>query len=127
MKDNPNIPQQNPMPRKANDLFRGYTGTELYHQHLPGFTFTDGVKALCDKCESYWLIDFIVSYQMKQQLKSEAFQKWEMKKMGEGRFRIHATDGNKKVLLIKAVQSDFPCDEVEIWMDNQIMLLPSEY
>ena len=46
----------------------GFYGTEQYHRFSGLFrkhVCTDGVKFLCDSCQSWWLLDVIASYHAK--------------------------------------------------------------
>ena len=36
--------------------------------------YTDGVKMMAEKCESYWLIDLIISHQCHREINLERFR-----------------------------------------------------
>src|SRR3989304_933089 len=45
-----------------------FTGTETWWKHpiFRSYTYTDGVKYVADSCKAYWLIDAILSNQIRR-------------------------------------------------------------
>ena len=81
--------------KNANDLFGNSNGSENFYRHpLSTMIFSDGVKEMADICGAYWLMDLIFSYQIQKKIRLETFQVWELKRVKETEFVIHATDGN---------------------------------
>ena len=116
--------------KNANHYFGTNNGSEnfYYHNLAKNFIYTDGVKAMADKCESYWLIDLILSHQVHDVVKKESFQVWDLKRVNGNEFIILATDGNhKKVTSQKIPFSDFPYDLATLWLVDGCMMLPCEY
>jgi hypothetical protein len=113
----------------ANDHFGSSNGSERFFLHQPSRIFlTSGVKQLADTCSAYWFIDVIISHQCKRQVKSHRFQVWELKRMGENRFTINATDGNKNRIAYQYIlYSDFTYDLATLWLVDGTLMLPKEY
>ncbi len=58
-----------------------FCGSESLYRHSIGgksLLYTEGVLYLTESCESYWLLDIILSYQDSQILKDEDFQIWNL-------------------------------------------------
>ena len=117
-----------------------FTGTENYYGYrlfagpVIG-TYTDGVKFLEDECGAYWLIDAIFSYQYGK-IKKEPFQVWTLnkcvyktgKRAGQEYWKLEGQDGNNNVIAKQIIEfSDFPLDEIKLYLINRVLLLPSEY
>ncbi len=112
----------------ANDQLSEHNCTENYYQHNFGMKFTDGVKALCDQFECYWFLDIVVSYQPELELAEEDFQVWKLKKNDDGSAVVTCTNGNDKVLKQQRISfTDFKADEATVWVEADVILLPSEH
>eukprot|EP01035_Chromulina_nebulosa_P055460 gene55460-75990_t len=111
----------------ANESLRQSTGSERYFKDLlTGCKYTDGVKALADTCQAYWLLDVIFSYQNYKNFIHEEFQVWELKRVAGIAFMVTATDGNKRKLGCQEIPfSDFEFDSATIWIEHGVALLPS--
>jgi len=110
----------------ANDSLREHTCTDNYYRFGPILLITDGIKALCEKFECFWLMDVIASYQ--PTLMAEEFQVWTLEKIGENAAIIKCTDGNDKVLKSQMIEyTDFRADKATIWVEGNTALLPSEH
>jgi hypothetical protein len=101
----------------------------LFRQLLPiqfGLVLTDGAKALADNFQCYWFLDIIASYQA--QLNNQPFQVWTMKKFEDGSAIVKCTDGNDRVLQRQEIPfTDFKADECTLWVEGNVILLPSEH
>lgn len=110
-----------------------FTGTENYYEHWSGrITYTDGVKYLADNAGhgAYWLIDVIASYQPRV----ERFQVWRIAKSGAtGAIITMRVDSDTPVSISQKIShTDFPFDrlggiEFNLWLVDNILILPSEY
>jgi hypothetical protein len=110
----------------ANDQFRDYTCTDHYYRSLFGMLYTDGIQALCTEFECYWLLDLICSWQ--PGLKSEDFQVWSIGVNEDESAIVICTDGNDKVLKTQRIPyTDFKAKEATIWVEGNVVLLPSEH
>lgn len=94
------------------------------------FRYTDGIEYLIEKADAKWLVDLIASYQVEKRIFGIYFQIWTLtvdlnKKSG---VLIMRQDTNAPVEIKEEIQyTDFPLDEIKIYLIDSIMLLPSEY
>jgi hypothetical protein len=118
----------------ADELKRAlghFTGTVEWHRAtvIPTIQYvTDGVKYLIDNAEAYWLVDAIASHQLEGRTTREPFQAWTLKKHENGSATLKADDGNDNWLVTQEIEyTDFPLDEIKLYLVDGILLLPSEY
>jgi hypothetical protein len=87
---------------------------------------------MAEICEAYWLITAIFSWQIQEKVKKEVFQLWRLeyidKEKGDEAVLI-CEDGNKNVITRQEISyTDFPLSEgIELFLDNGVLMLPSEY
>ena len=108
-----------------------FTGTEGYHKFsiLSKLVLTDGVKYLCDKTGAYWLMDLIASYQQKC-MKDEMLrdmQFWTLKVIDGTGVVTCDRDTDDTAFTQKIPYTDFPLEEIKLYCQNGVVLLPSEY
>lgn len=106
-----------------------YIGTEAYHKlSLGSLKFTDGVKRMAELCQAYWLLDIVASYQFEGiDKKCRGFQVWKLA-VKDNKGKVECSDGDGKVVKVQNIEyTDFPMDEVIVWVTNGVCLLPSEY
>lgn len=105
-----------------------FNGTEQLWEHrtFAGSIFlSGGCNFIREKAQCRWLFDLIFSHQLK--LKTESFQCWKLNRVDGNSFSVQCSDGNKTILVSQVISySDFPLDEIEIWMIDSVCLLPSE-
>jgi hypothetical protein len=93
---------------------------------------TDGVKAMAELCNAFWLIDAVVSWQNKKKVRDEPFQVWKLildtDKDSDSAVLI-GEDGNDKRIARQEIEyTDFPFPEgITLYFTDGILLLPSEY
>ncbi|MFB2891977.1 DUF6876 family protein [Aerosakkonemataceae cyanobacterium BLCC-F50] len=119
-----------------------FTGTDNYYKHWLGFQYTDGIKFLADNAEAYWLLDAIASYQptLRQNPRLRDFQLWLLVVGNEHNF-IKPNPENKAVLTCwedtpspgvkpavtqQIEYTDFPLQLITLYLENRVLLLPSE-
>jgi len=121
---------------KAYDLFlnlKQFTGTENWYKHpLSGYTYTDGVKYLAEKGEAYWLIDKILltmKHEAKLQLQDyQEFTSWRLLVNEDRTATLTAEDGNNHEIYSEKIDyTDFPLQEIMLWFENGVLILPSEH
>ncbi len=107
-----------------------FTGSEIVYRNplFKKFVYTEGVRFLAQKAEAYWLIDYILSNQIDEQVKAVDFQAWKIKvnENNSALIRLEDGDGN----LVKEFRlefTDFPLKEFTLWLYNNTLLLPSEW
>jgi hypothetical protein len=107
-----------------------FHGSEVlynYQSNSIKLLLTEGVKYLIDNASAYWLIDLIASYQFYKYFQQEPFQTWKLKSDSEC-WSIIAKDGNNIELAKQDIEySDFPIDEITLWLVDGVIMLPSEY
>jgi len=110
----------------ANDKLKEYNSTEQYYKYSGYLVITDGVKAMAEMFECFWLLDIIASYQPR--LKNEEFQVWTLGKNEDSSAIVLCTDGNNRILKRQKIEwTDFGADEATIWIEANVALLPSEH
>lgn len=110
-----------------NDL-QQFIGTEHYFRHtLSGYVYTDGVKYLADKGGAYWLLDkILITTRYKKKL--QKFGVWKLTVNKDKTAKLVCEDGNYNVLYTEQLDyTDFPMSEVELWFENNVLILPSEH
>lgn len=99
-------------------------GTMKYYRHCTGFLkYTDGVHVLAESADCYWLIDAIASYR-----RTELFQVWKLEvTFGEAVLTMKEDSDCSLLVEQKIVYTDFPLDEITLWLIDGVLILPSEY
>ncbi|MFA5755105.1 MAG: DUF6876 family protein [Candidatus Paceibacterota bacterium] len=116
-----------------NDSFNHFIGTEHYYSHLiRTCVFTDGVKAMADQYQAYWLIDIIVSYQMTKRIKCIPFQIWTITSaQGKAIVEMRQDTGRPVLVRQQIPFTDFPKGSLQLYCiddsEYKVILLPSEY
>lgn len=114
--------------KNANDQLRDFTGTTKWYRHFTNLHFTEGVRAMADLFEAYWMIDLVMSYQVEPKIRRQPFQTWTLKRLQDCEFVAIATDGNDNVIAKQRIPfSDFKADELTLWLEEGVLLLPSEH
>lgn len=123
--------------------------TEQYHKQPFSLPYTDGVKYLADSADSHWLIqDISLAHIHLQQFKERkmGITFWKLKKHEDdsatlscgddevdGKFVTFDEPGVPEPYSVRPVYTEdipwttFPLDEISIWMENGILILPSEH
>jgi len=117
-----------------------FTGTEQWHKHgLSGMLYTDGVLYLAEKAGAHWLVDLVASYQPRLRRASSfaegQLQIWRLRVDLAKREAVaeccEDIDGQDNSILVHVRQhipfTDFPLDEIKLYVANGVLHLPSEY
>ena len=114
--------------KNANDELSYFTGTQDWCRHFTGLLYTDGILAMAEKFQAYWLIDVVFSHQLSPEVKAQPFQKWVLKRVKGDSFIAIADDGNDLVIAEQEIPfSDFAADIVTMFYTAGVLMLPSEY
>ncbi len=114
--------------KNANDQLRDFTGTSQWFKHFTGLLFTEGVKHMAETFKAYWFIDLVMSHQVNANVRKHPFQTWTLKRLLDSKFAAIATDGNDNVIAKQVIPfSDFEADELTLWLEEGVLLLPSEH
>jgi hypothetical protein len=114
----------------ARQVIAGATGTEHWYRYWMGpMLYTDGVKGLAEAAGAYWLIDLIMSYQTGARRKAAPFQVWTLKVRQDGTAVAEMRqDSDRPAEITQEIPStDFPLDEVQLYLCDNVLLLPGEY
>lgn len=117
--------------RNLNDELIEFCGGS-FHSYKHAFTtrnFSDGIKYVRETFNCFWLIDKILLNSVRI---SAPFQTWKLSRIYNGQartenFYLTCEDGNGGELFSEKIQSsDFPGDLIELFLQNNILYLPSE-
>lgn len=112
------------------DLLNNAVCTEKYHKFspIPGFPLiTDGVLALAEAADFYWLLTVIGSHQRNEKL-DPSFQVWKLTVHTETSSAVVQGYNDTTLIITQEVSfTDFPLEEVKLFLMDGILLLPSEY
>lgn len=115
-------------PNEIKAALNQFCGTDNWYRHplFRRFLYTDGVKFLADSCGAYWFIDNIFSYQLLNNVKTEEFQVWTMRVAGSEAV-VTCEDGNDNQVFTANIEfTDFPLEEITLWLENDVLMLPGE-
>ena len=106
-----------------------FTGTTQWFRNplFPSYLYTDGVKYLAEHAECYWLIDYILSNQAISKIKAMEFQVWKINVI-DNQASIKVEDGNDNLVKEFSIPyTDFPLETFTLWVEGNVLLLPSEH
>ena len=116
---------------QLQNALAGFFGTFTYHPHRIGnlnINLTDGCDFLRQEAEAFWLFDAILSHQASTKVCREPFQVWKLNKQPDDNWLLSCEDGNKNIITEQSIEfSDFPLDEIIIWLVEGVAMLPTEY
>lgn len=106
-----------------------HTGSTRWFRHWTRrLVYTEGVQFLAEKASAYWLIDLVASWCPHQSLRNEEFVVWKLSVKPDRTATAIADDGNGRELARQDIPwTDFPLDEVSLYLTDNTLLLPSEY
>ncbi len=105
-----------------------FTGTEHYYRHWAGkLKLTDGTHFL-EMHGAGWLVDAVASYQGEDQA-AVPFQLWKLEVSPDKKAALTMREDSGQPVLIeqKLRYTDFPLDELALYVIDGVLLLPSEY
>ena len=106
-----------------------FTDTENWHKFsiLSKLLATDGAMYVAKSCGAFWLLDIIVSFQRMPKVQREPFQVYKLT-VKDGKGIVTVEDGNNNEIHSQKIPfTDFPLDEITLWVTNNVVMLPSEY
>ncbi|UGY13760.1 hypothetical protein HAP48_0035090 [Bradyrhizobium septentrionale] len=107
-----------------------FTGAGQWFRHslMRSMVYTEGVQYLAETGGAYWLVDKVATLQLEPKVKAEDFQSWTLKVAQDRTAVLTCDDGNGNVVHSETIDwTDFPLDEVELWVEGNVILLPSEH
>jgi hypothetical protein len=114
---------------RAEDLAQ-FTGTTYWVRHWlnPAITYTDGARHVAQAGEAYWLLDAIVSHQLNAIVAAEEFQVWTLMRVENNAAILTCEDGDGNHIIRQDIGfTDFPLPMIQLWFQNKVIFLPSEY
>jgi hypothetical protein len=107
-----------------------FTGSETVYRHSlnRNVLYTVGVQYLAEHAGAYWLIDEIAIAQRYQpHVMREDFQCWTLV-VTNSKATLSCEDGNGNIAFVKQIDfTDFPLPEIQLWVEGNVILLPSEH
>jgi hypothetical protein len=108
-----------------------FTGTESYHKLclFSSMRFTDGVAHMAKEGGCFWFTDKIAILGVEPKFKKHNFQVWRLTVNPTDKSAvIEVSDGNNNVIYTENITwTNFPLDFAEVWVQNNVAMLPSEY
>jgi hypothetical protein len=124
------------------DLCQFIGTTQYFTTMFPRLFHTDGATYLAEKCEAFWLLDAIGSYQphirKAERFKSlRRFQVWRLKVNADKTALLTCQSDSDRPPLItqKYEYTTFPLESIELWVESGddgkgeywVVMLPSEH
>lgn len=119
------------------DELNHFTGSEVFYQHwISQMCYTDGVRYLANKTDSYWLIDELAFVILPRLLKENKDKFYSIKLLvnSDQSAVISISDGNNNIYLDHSIKwTDFPIVEepVQFYLcasgSYYCLMLPREY
>ncbi len=105
------------------------TGSQCCFRHWAGtMRFTEGLKFLADEAGAYWLIDNIAAFRLDAKVRSQDFVLWKLRVNADESAVLIAEDGNENEILRQHIPwTNFPLEEISLYLTDDMLLLPSEY
>jgi hypothetical protein len=106
-----------------------FTGTTTYYRNWQGLLYTDGVKYLAENAGAYWLIDAIASWQPHVRTVERDFQLWELHVSDNhgAELTVRRDSGAPAIARQKIGCTDFPLRSIILYVQGDVLLLPTEY
>ena len=111
-----------------------FNGSEVLFKNIFGLKYTEGVQHLAQQAGAYWLIDAIASHLVtSRKLRQEPFLVIFLRaKNRQGRLTFHSdynSDNPSEFPSLKTQKihyTDFPLEEIKFYVENGVIMLPSE-
>src|ERR1700722_17043539 len=107
-----------------------FTGSDEFFRHWTGrLVYTQGVKYMAEQGGAYWLIDAIASYQGEPAVKGEEFQLWVLTvnlDQKNATLTCAADSGVPPLVNQENEFTDFPLASIKLYVENDVLMLPSE-
>jgi hypothetical protein len=106
-----------------------FTGTTTYYRNFLELRYTEGVQYLAEHAGAYWLIDAIASWQPEIRKVEREFQLWELTVNDDHNAELTVRRDTGEATLAKQTigYTDFPMNRMTLYVENNVLLLPSEH
>ena len=112
------------------DIINHGSASDIRHQFssIPFFPMiTDGVNALAEAAECYWLLDILGSYQTNKRLDKE-FQVWVLEVNHNDDTAVVRGYNDTELIITQEIPfTDFPLEHVKLYLADGVIMLLSEY
>ncbi len=118
---------------KEADLAQFTGSTALFTHWLKILSYTEGVKFLASKTNSFWLIDAIASHQNRSLLlkhpELKEFQLWQLEVKADktAKLTCRIDSDCEPVVTQKIEYTNFPLTQIKLYVREKVLMLPSEY
>lgn len=104
-------------------------GSEAVFRHWTRqLVYTEGVQYLAEHAGAFWLIDLVASWCIDPRIQAQEFVHWKLTVNPDRTAVAIADDGNGNEILRQDIEfTDFPLDEITLFLTERTLLLPSEY
>ena len=121
--------QTRPDPETLLRELAHFTGDLARYRHWTGrLIYTPGVQHLAERAGAYWLIDLVASHQITPNVSAEEFQVWTLTVADDRTALVVAHDGNGREVARQVIEfTDFPLDDVKLYLDQGTLMLTGEY
>ena len=118
-------------PEKIRNTLAHATGSEKVWRLFRGrddFLITEGVRALGNMAEAWWLLTDIAAWLGEPKVRKESFTAWTLTVNGTSGLLV-GEDGNGHELVREEIPfTDFPLPEgITLFKAGNVLMLPSEY
>ena len=106
-----------------------YNGSEEFCKFSPlsKLIASEGAMYVANSCGAFWLLDIVASCQLIAAVRREVMQAYTLT-VQDNEGLVVVTDGNKKEIYRQEIPyTDFPLDEIILWVRDGVVFLPSEY
>lgn len=109
-----------------------FTGTTQYYQHPLGVTYTDGVQYMAERGGGYWIIDAIAAWQFDARVSQDAMlqqiQFWTLTVNDDRSAELICERDTDDIAVTQRIPfTDFPLERLQLYFQDGVILLPSEY
>jgi hypothetical protein len=108
-----------------------FTGSDEVYRHTINrrVLYSEGAQHVAEAGGAYWLLDEIAIIQpYDPRVAAEEFQVWKLVVRPDRTATLTCEDGNDNAVFTKEIAfTDFPLDEITLWLANDTIYLPSEH
>jgi hypothetical protein len=108
-------------------------GSDGYRRHGAGkLLWTDAIQHLAEQDGAHWLIDAIASYQLDWRVRHnpmlQEIQFWQLRRSkGGGAVLTVVEDSDRPPVIEQKIEyTDFPLEEIKLYLEGGVLMLPSE-
>ena len=118
---------------RESDLAQFCGSAEFYQHWTKRLVYTEGVHYMAERAGAYWLIDAVASHQPDQRITSRQylvdFQLWQLAVAQDKSADLTMRgDSDQPAVITQEIPfTDFPLEQVKLYVSGGTLMLPSEY